>query len=1112
MSSMKSFRESKLVDLVDALHLIIQRLPTSPDGRYEDEVKPPTEYVNPNASHSVLYALVQELNTDKRFGPIIDDPNIIPNLLQAAGNKDAINDRSLIFNETLYFLSRLPEDCKLAKKLSDLVITALYYTIPQPPATFIGTHSSPFSQTAPSSTNSTGGTYAFRSADGSGNNPLCPGLGQAGMPYARSVQSKHPLPPHLLPDTGLVFDALLKARDFKPHPGGNSSMTFAYASLVTHQLFRTDPRDMSKNNTTSYLDLSVLYGYSQAQQDSVRDKEKGRGLLYPDTFSEDRLIFVPPAATALLVLFSRNHNYIADMLLKINERKRWSNPPPEDRAQRAAQDEEIFQTARLVNCGHYMSSVFGDYVAGFLGTVSQGNSFRLQPFDTIKTSTGSLPRGAGNHVSVEFNLLYRWHATTAAADIAWTEDLFQRAFNKPLSEIQLGDFRPAAEKLWCLEVQGDPRIRTFAGLRRGPDGKFSDDDLANILQDSTDKVAGAYRARGTPEVLRVIEIMGMEQARKWGVCTMNEFRKFLGLKPFASFKEWNSDEDIASTAEQLYGHIDNLELYPGLQAEETIPLGRGSGLCCGFTMTRAILGDAIALVRGDRFYTSDYTPNNLTTWGYQECARDPTNGAYGSAIPKLLLRHLPRHYPSNSIYALFPFFTPQRATEILTGLGVVGKYDRKRPSRPTPIPKVVDTIAGIDYVFSNPDKYKVTYAPSMYPSTNDFGFMLVFDEKTKHDWYKTEVLHALFASQSVVNTYVDWYKKSTADLIKQHSYKISGVPGKRVDIVRDVINLVGVHWASDWLMGIPLKTKDHPAGLFTEQQMHDMLMVLHTSVFINVLPERGFFLNDQARMFGDKINDLVKKSIEAAAPSSMDIIEHIEARVSRFLSSNEERACYPFLRRLAEMSISREEMVSQVISLAAGSSVNWSQAIIQVVDFYLDNARAKERTELIDLVHRDDAQSIELLHGYIREAQRLAPQFPGLLRTAETSETIDLSHGRGLDVQAGDLIFSSFRNAQHNAADFPDPETFNPRRPASSYRNQGAGIHICPGIDFTLMTATQVLKVVFSLPNVRRAPGAVGVMASYATEQVPGTEGRMYLDSNSRETPWPGSLTIVYDT
>lgn len=85
-------------------------------------------------------------------------------------------------------------------------------------------------------------------------------------------------------------------------------MIFAYASLVTHQLFRTDPRDMSKNNTSSYLDLSVLYGTNQDQQDLVRDKAKGLGLLHPDAFAEDRLVLVPPAATALLVLFSRNHN------------------------------------------------------------------------------------------------------------------------------------------------------------------------------------------------------------------------------------------------------------------------------------------------------------------------------------------------------------------------------------------------------------------------------------------------------------------------------------------------------------------------------------------------------------------------------------------------------------------------------------------------------------------------------------------------------------------------------------------------------------------------------------------------------------------------------------
>lgn len=130
------------------------------------------------------------------------------------------------------------------------------------------------------------------------------------------------------------------------------------------------------------------------------------------------------------------------------------------------------------------------------------------------------------------------------------------------------------------------------------------------------------------------------------------------------------------------------------------------------------------------------------------------------------------------------------------------------------------------------------------------------------------MIRALFPSHEVVHNYVNWYKEKTSDLVKQYSYKVSGIPGTRVDIVRNVINLAAVHWASSWLMGVPLKTVDHPIGLFTEQEMYDILMLLCTCVFINVSPEHGFFLKDQAQTFGDKMNELIEKSIEAAAPST----------------------------------------------------------------------------------------------------------------------------------------------------------------------------------------------------------------------------------------------------
>ena len=51
-----------------------------------------------------------------------------------------------------------------------------------------------------------------------------------------------------------------------------------------------------------------------------------------------------------------------------------------------------------------------------------------------------------------------------------------------------------------------------------------------MLECSTAEPAAAFGARGTPPVMRMVDVMGLEQSRRWGVCSLNEFRKFLGLK------------------------------------------------------------------------------------------------------------------------------------------------------------------------------------------------------------------------------------------------------------------------------------------------------------------------------------------------------------------------------------------------------------------------------------------------------------------------------------------------------------------------------------------------------------------------------------------------------
>ena len=100
-----------------------------------------------------------------------------------------------------------------------------------------------------------------------------------------------------------------------------------------------------------------------------------------------------------------------------------------------------------------------------------------------------------------------------------------------------------------------------------------------------------------------------------------------------------------------------------------------------YTISRAILSDAIALTRGDRFYTADFTPFNLTAWGFADCQRDPAGPGCGSMLGRLLYRTLPDQFSPDSTYAWFPLMTPGAMEKILTKLGQTGVYSLEKPAR-----------------------------------------------------------------------------------------------------------------------------------------------------------------------------------------------------------------------------------------------------------------------------------------------------------------------------------------------------------------------------------------------------------------------------------------------
>jgi linoleate 10R-lipoxygenase len=163
--------------------------------------------------------------------------------------------------------------------------------------------------------------------------------------------------------------------------------------------------------------------------------------------------------------------------------------------------------------------------------------------------------------------VYRWHSSISKKDEIWVEQMYQQIFGRKADEVSLPDLLAGLGK-WEASLPKDPLLRPFAGLKRKADGSFEDGDLVKILVESIEDVAGCPGANNVPKALRAAEILGINQARHWNCASLNEFRKFFGLKPHQSFEEINSNPEVYEQLKHLYEHPDFVELYPGIVAED----------------------------------------------------------------------------------------------------------------------------------------------------------------------------------------------------------------------------------------------------------------------------------------------------------------------------------------------------------------------------------------------------------------------------------------------------------------------------------------------------------------------------------------------------------------
>ncbi|KAL4078615.1 heme peroxidase [Scleroderma yunnanense] len=1045
---------------------------------------------HPSVDNGANKALAAIKDLMKRAAEDINESTISA-VLDMIKHTGALDDRKMLLEHMLTFMANHPSG-KIQNTLQTFVIKTLYNDLAHPPITFLG-------------------EYAFRTADGSNNNPDQPDMGKAGTPYARSVQQGGPLPRNQLPDAGLVFDTLLRRDGFRKHPAGLSALMFSFAALVIHSVFRTDHRNPQINMTSGYVDLAPLYGNDQATQDKIRIKD-GRGLLHPDTFAEDRLLLLPPAVCVLLVLFNRNHNYIARRLLEINERGTWVDPSKESLSspKLIKQDEgiqaidisclyvanagftEIFQIARLCNCTWFAVVVFSDYFSAILGLVRQGSSWSLEPFGEFREEDHQLfERGRGNACSVEFNCLYRWHATTALEDEEWIKRQFEKLFpGKDPEQITLQDFFKTAAMIEASEPTAEQW--TFGDLSRQEDGTFKDSELARILMDATSHHAASFGARGTPSCMRINEIMGIESGRAWGVCSLNDFRKFLGLRTYSTFLEWNPDPKVAEAAEKLYGHIDNLELYVGLQAEEVKPLAPGAGLCPGYTIARAILSDAIALTRGDRFFNQDLTPYNLTAWGFADSQRDPNGWGFGSTLGRLFLRTLPGQYDEKSVYTWFPLVHPTTMETNLKNLGKLKDYSLERP-KAADVKTTVSNYVEAGEVLRDNTVFATDYVQRAQEVIKGKGFFAATTDVEIHKQF----LSALAPSAEAVDKIGEYFYTKTRELIEQNSLPFIGTNTRSVNIVRDVLKCVPVCWAASEIGGIQLKTKQNPHGVFTPRELYDMLGDIYQFVFLEIEPAKYMVTKQRVKGHVEQLSHCIKSSLGGVG-NRMSIAGIFG---TLFGTTKKKSGHSQLLKTLFEYGHSTDEVVNEILALMVGATVELSLALTNVVNLLISEEHGTFQAQARSV----DTKDITGLDAYVVEALRIDPPFAGVYRTATKEHTVG-----SLSVREGERLFVDIASANQNDEAFPNPTIFDATRsPPERYLRGDIAFKVI-GAEIAPKPIVQVLRAILSFNNVRRGPNQCGQLPRFQDASLPQLR-YVYLNEKQFRSPWPTSLVVLYD-
>ena len=478
-------------------------------------------------------------------------------------------------------------------------------------------------------------------------------------------------------------------------------------------------------------------------------------------------------------------------------------------------DDDLFNTARLITCGLYIQISIHDYLRALMGFHQWNTDFTLEP-RTAMNDHRNVSRGLGNQVTVEFNLLYRFHCAIPLADEKYTEDFMKEAADA--AGIKPFDPKNVPLPLFLQMIQGAPKNDKTSvkpseqefGLKTNPElafrrnpitGLFDDQQMVNQLRKCMDEPISNFGPRNVPRCLRSVEIMGILQARQWQIGTLNDFRDFFGMSRHDTFESITGDAEVQNALRDLYEHPDKVELYPGIFCESDKEQNLDPGPSdVDAALWAAIFSDAITLVRSDRFYTVDWNTNSLTSWGMNEVT-SYDNELKSSVFHRLLQRAFPGWFPYNSIRFFHPFYTAAKNAEYAQQQGYGADF------RMTITPKAKD-------MFGRPTEYRYEVIDSD-------------PVKPKKPWYldNHEEIAAVLADDS-------------DSLVHPARTELAGLPQQVVDVLSP-----GQKKSPSQPKGTEIKADDSTLRIYFADLMHDIIK--RESILMDI--RKGVFQIDITR-------------------------------------------------------------------------------------------------------------------------------------------------------------------------------------------------------------------------------------------------------------------------